>query len=401
MFEQLFLQPRALARYHVGPLLEERQRFLAHLADSGLSRRTLRTIAAALLRVAGTLDLVHRPDEYISRDEITRKSTDKWYKFISVATRWLRFLGRLKQEPVPANPYADKIEAFVDYMRNERGFSPLTVQARSWALRRLLAQCGTPTGSLREISITRIDDSLVRMVNQDGYSRLTVRNWAHDLRAFLHFAETRGWCRKGLAAGIKSPRTFSQVSLPVGPSWDDVRHLLAMTEGNRPVDIRDRAILFLLAIYGLRRGEVNGLRLSDFDWEGELLSVECSKTRRTRTYPLIRIVGDAVLRYLKEVRPRSAYREVFLTMHHPIHPLRTAVSTLVGTRLRRLGVSLSHYGSHVLRHACATHLLAHGLSLKEIGDHLGHQNPDTTRIYAKVDLVGLRQVADFDLGGLL
>lgn len=70
-------------------------------------------------------------------------------------------------------------------------------------------------------------------------------------------------------------------------------------------------------------------------------------------------------------------------------------------RLHALGIPLPHYGSHILRSACATHLLAEGLSLKEIGDHLGHRHPDTTRIYAKVDLTALRQVADFDLGGLV
>ena len=74
---------------------------------------------------------------------------------------------------------------------------------------------------------------------------------------------------------------------------------------------------------------------------------------------------------------------------------------MVGKRLRSLHVSLPHYGPHALRHACATRLLAAGLSLKEIGDQLGHMDPDSTRIYAKVDLVGLRQVADFDLGGVL
>ena len=70
-------------------------------------------------------------------------------------------------------------------------------------------------------------------------------------------------------------------------------------------------------------------------------------------------------------------------------------------RLDALGIPLPHYGSHILRHACATHLLAEGFSLKQIGDHLGHRHPDSTRIYAKVDLASLRQVADFDIGGLL
>ena len=77
------------------------------------------------------------------------------------------------------------------------------------------------------------------------------------------------------------------------------------------------------------------------------------------------------------------------------------MGAVVDRRLHALGLTLPHYGSHVLRHACATHLLGQGLSLKEIGDHLGHQSSEATRIYAKVDLNGLRAVADFDLEGLL
>lgn len=89
-------------------------------------------------------------------------------------------------------------------------------------------------------------------------------------------------------------------------------------------------------------------------------------------------------------------------MKAPFQPLGSAaLYDLVSDRLRRLGVSLPHYGPHSLRHACATRLLAEGLSMKEIGDHLGHRKADTTRVYAKVDLAGLRQVGDFDLGDLL
>jgi integrase len=115
----------------------------------------------------------------------------------------------------------------------------------------------------------------------------------------------------------------------------------------------------------------------------------------------MRSVGDAILRYLQEVRPRSPRRELFLSLKAPFHPVRLSLWSIVGKRLRSLHLSLPHYGPHALRHACATRLLAAGLSLKEIGDQLGHTAPDSTRIYAKVDLVGLRQVADFDLGGVL
>jgi site-specific recombinase XerD len=402
MLEQLFERPHVLARHRAGPLLKERCGFLAQLADRGLSYTSLRRIAASLLTVTDALRLADRPDEVITREEVERKATDDRRRFISLATRWLQFLGRLEQRPVPpTHPCAAKVKAFIPYMQHEQGWSPETVRRRGGAVQQFLDRLGATDNTFHDITITQIDKTLMEMVLQDSYARRTVQTLAGDLRAFFRYAESRGWCRKGLAAAIQSPRTFTDASLPLGPSWDDVRRLLAMTEGDRPVDIRDRAILMLLAIYGLRAGEVNRLRLDDFDWERERLSVTCSKTRRQRTYPLTRPVGDAVLRYLKEVRPRSAHREVFLTLLAPIRPLRRALWHIVGSRLRALGVSLPHCGPHALRHACASHLLAQGLSLKEIGDHLGHQQPDTTRIYAKVDLTGLRQVADFDLGGLL
>lgn len=74
---------------------------------------------------------------------------------------------------------------------------------------------------------------------------------------------------------------------------------------------------------------------------------------------------------------------------------------MVAHRMKRLGIEAARRGPHALRHACAGHLLARGLSLKEIGDHLGHRSPDSTRIYAKVDLHGLREVAVLDLGELV
>ena len=157
-----------------------------------------------------------------------------------------------------------------------------------------------------------------KLLEPGGYSRTTIQTCATALRAFFRFAEARGWCRKGLAASIRTPRVFSQASLPLGPSWDDVRRLLAMTEGDQPHNIRARPILMLLAIYGLRRGEVCRLRLEDFDWEHEVFRVVSSKTGRVRTYPLMRSVGDAILRYLQEVRPRSSHRELFLSLQRSL-----------------------------------------------------------------------------------
>jgi integrase/recombinase XerD len=158
----------------------------------------------------------------------------------------------------------------------------------------------------------------------------------------------------------------------------------------------------LLAVYGLRSGEVQGLQLEDLDWNRELITILRPKPRRIQQYPLTPTVGDAILRYLREVRLHHPSRHVFLTLRAPYSPLsRSCLWKVVNDRLRPLQLSIRHQGPHSLRHACATHLLSRGLSMKEIGDHLGHWNPDSTRAYAKVDLAGLREVAELDLGGLL
>lgn len=138
------------------------------------------------------------------------------------------------------------------------------------------------------------------------------------------------------------------------------------------------------------------------NWEKETISITRPKQRRVQQYPLVHEVGEAILRYLQQVRPRCVRREIFLTLKAPFRPLSPGgLYNVVSTRLSGLSITSLRRGPHCLRHACAGHLVMEGFSLKQIGDHLGHRNADATRVYAKVDLTGLREVATFDLGGLL
>jgi site-specific recombinase XerD len=377
----------------------------------------LRAVAAYLLAVAKVLRLAERAGELISRSEIESAATH-WcqrqlakrpsptrrtrLKIVGIATRWLAFLGRF-QPPAPVRrPYADHIAQFTDYMLRDRGLSLQTVRQRCWTIDKFLAQLQAAGLRLDQLTVPRMDEFLAQNFRAGRYARKTVLTRVGALRSFFRFAEQRRWCLPNLAVAIMAPRMFPYEGLPLGPSWDDVQRLLAAARGDQPANVRDRALLLLLAVYGLRAGEVVSLRLGDFDWEQELLTVPPGKQQRPRTYPLCHPVGEAVLRYLREVRPRSDRREVFLTLLAPFRPLSTsALGSVVRWRMRALGVVLPRSGSHALRHACATHLLARGLSLKEIGDHLGHQSAEATRAYAKVDLAGLRIVGDFNLEGLL
>jgi integrase/recombinase XerD len=93
---------------------------------------------------------------------------------------------------------------------------------------------------------------------------------------------------------------------------------------------------------------------------------------------------------------------LFLTALPPFRPLSgDGITRVVHQRLAAQGVKLDRLGAHSLRHACAGQLLDAGFTMKQIADHLGHRSMDSTRIYTKIDLHSLRQVAEFELGALL
>ena len=283
----------------------------------------------------------------------------------------------------------------------ERGFSEETIEGCCAAVHNFLAWLYTNDLSLRSVRIGDIDRAIAFKHTQRQYSRVTIRIYAQRLRGFIRFCEDQGWCTPGMAAGLVPPRLYPDETVPKGLARNDVERLLATTEGDRPIDKRDRAILMLLIAYGLRAGEVRALKLDDLDWERETIHVHRPKVGRNDLYPLSRGVGQAILRYILEVRPSCPHRTLFLTILAPIKPLhRNALAAVVRRRLERLGIVVGRRGPHTLRHAAAQHLLNHGLSMKVIGDFLGHRDPSSTAIYAKVDLDTLREVAEFDLGDL-
>ncbi|MFZ0733492.1 MAG: site-specific integrase, partial [Candidatus Sulfotelmatobacter sp.] len=234
-----------------------------------------------------------------------------------------------------------------------------------------------------------------------GWKKSTIKIYAQSLRAFFRYASQHHWCMPGLAETIESPRIYSMVGLPQGPSWEQVQRLIASLNTERPSHIRDRAIILLLAVYGLRIGEVCALTLDDLDWANDKIRIRRQKNKRIQEFPLTTEVGNAILKYLRTVRPQCSFRFVFLSIRKPHRPMiARGASCSIAFHTRALGCQLPHYGPHSLRHACATHLLDEGFSLKEIGDHLGHRSPRSAHIYAKVDRRKLEQVAGPKLSSL-
>lgn len=416
MFQELF-KYRAVAERHLrAPLAAERERYLQHLQQEGRATETLFRIARELLCVATILEI---PFAGVAASNIAaagerwageqqrrgRAKTDKWSRllFTSVATNWCRFLGVLIEEfPVrEADAFADELNNFADWLQSERGLSESTIAHYTWYIRDLLRWGKTRGWELRNISPTHIDEYLAER-SLTGWSRVSTADAASALRVFFRHAFREGWCRTSIAETIQGPRIYRQEGLPSGPAWHDVIRLIESLNTDQPRDIRDRAMILLCAMYGLRSAEVRQLQLDDIDWENGKISVWRPKQQRRHEYPLSPTVGQSIIKYLSEGRPKCPQREVFLSLRAPSRPISGgAIYRAVKNRFAALGIASKRRGPHSLRHACATHLVEEGLSFKEIGDHLGHRSSSATQIYAKVDLHSLRQVAALNTRGVI
>jgi len=363
------------------------------LDPSGDHPITGQKIAAAARRWA-------RQQQSRGRSRHWRTST-KW--FVQLATAWLRFLGRLAIRLPTRSRFAAQNEEWTAFLRQGEGLRDATVANYGWWIRRFLAWLEASSTPLSRVRIAQVD-AFLQELSRRGLSRCSLATAAKSLRRFFRFARQRGWCRQDLAPAILGPRLFRHEDVPTGPAWADVRRLMCATNGAKPSvgEVRARAMLWLCAIYGLRSGEVRSLRLDDIDWCRRVFRIRRGKSTRIQEYPLTRAASQALGRYLREARPTSQRPEFFLSLLPPFRPLSAgALYHLTQTLFRRWNIRCPKRGPHALRHACATHLLSEGLSLQEIGEHLGHRHVGSTRLYAKVDAPGLRTVADWDLGGVI
>lgn len=415
MFETLFTCPGALRRHREGPLAAERAAYLSDLAVQGMARGTVLRRSSYCLCVAVELER-WPPDRCFGEDEVKalaeewaaqrpasgRASSPRWPEahFRFAAADFLESIGRLR--PAPATEpgrYDAELDDFIAAQQEGRWLSEATCRSARWQVGRFLDHLEQRGVALGDVAADDIDAFFEHMAQR--WSRSSLRTSAKMLRTWFGHCERRGWARAGLADAILSPRVYRHEGLPLGPTWDVVGRMLDDTDADDPGSLRDHAIILLLSVYGVRSGTVRGLRLDDVDWAHDRIRFVRSKSKREETAPLEPRVGNAIARYLRDGRPESDSRVVFLTLRAPHRPLSAGgLYNVVKSRLAKQGPPQKGCGPHGLRHACARYLVESGRSFKEVGDHLGHRSPDATRIYAKVNLTSLRKVAFDELGGL-
>jgi integrase/recombinase XerD len=404
MGQQRYSGSVVACRLQDAPFVDERNRYLRHCAAHGARPSGLKVKRYELRWIARRLG----PDAHfgVGMTELMQIALERQHlrgaataarRVIDIGRPWLRFLGWW-MEPAVLFLYRENLDRYVTWMRDERGFTPATVEQWSRTTKRFLLWCAGAGRQLVNLTAGDIDN-YVATQGTGRWARVSTANVISALRAFLRYAAQEGWCSSRLAESISQPRLYQQESLPYAPDWSAVQQMLADVDTDKPRDIRDRAILLLLALYGMRSGEVAALQLDQIDWAGRTIRLVRLKRRQPQIYPLLPAVAEALARYIDTVRPTSSCQDVFLCMQAPLRPLKAgSIFDVANRRFVSLGIEAAHRGGHALRHACAVRLLAEGLTLKEIGDHLGHRSTSATSIYAKVNMAALREVGAFDLG---
>lgn len=214
------------------------------------------------------------------------------------------------------------------------------------------------------------------------------------IRSLLRFLIFEGLIARGLENAVPRWRRYRHASLPVHLSEHEITLTLDACRCDTATGLRDRAILLLLSQLAVRAKEVISLRLEDIDWIEGTVKIRSSKSLRERSLPLTKDIGQALAKYLREGRPKSPSRFVFLQHKSPNQPFGTsgAVSYIVHQSLTRAGIKLPRMGAHVFRHSAATLMICRGASFKEVADILGHKSINTTSIYAKLDMTSLAAV---------
>jgi site-specific recombinase XerD len=284
-------------------------------------------------------------------------------------------------------------QAFEQYLLNERALARATVINYApfirWFLTDRFGHGPVKLSRLRARDITRF---ILRRAPRLHLKRAKLMTTA--LRSFLHYARYRGDLTLDLVAAIPSVANWSMSSIPRAIPAASVRQLLASMTRRTARGRRDYAILLLLARLGVRASEVAFLELDDVDWEAGQVTVRGKRGARA-TLPLPADVGAAIAAYLRHGRPHSPSRRVFLRALAPNDGFAgpSAIACIVRDALERAGINAPTKGAHQFRHALATQMLRRGASLTENGEILRHRSPETTTIYAKVDLDTLRTLA--------
>ena len=309
--------------------------------------------------------------------------------------RYLTVSGIIPPRPKVMLPYQSLLKEHIRWLYEHRHLNARTVEKRVRYVGSLLDWLGandTPPYKLAALTPHRLQDFLLQRGGSPGSAKAV--EVACTLRVFLAFCFGRGYLDRNLSAAIPCFRRYKLSTVPRGIDDETAQRLLDSIDRQKPVGLRDYAIIQLLYTYGVRAEQVSTLRLEDIQWSAGRIRFPPIKCGKTVIDPLTGDAGDSLLAYLRHGRAASLHPEVFLIDRAPWTPItRALVPWIVCSRIRKAGLAVPVPGARAFRHRFATKMLAEGHRLKSIADMLGHRNIASASVYAKVDFPMLEQAA--------
>jgi site-specific recombinase XerD len=409
--QQHFVEPATDRSLHAGPFAEHVDGFVKTLSSTGYKNASIEGKVYVLAQFGQWLErrrfsIRNINDRHVREFIYWRRRRYQSYPAVNkTLVQLLDYLRRISVIPpivlpVKRGKAAIIKEQYATYLREERGLAPGSLVNHLMVVDRfIIDRFGKGPVRFNQLKADHVTRFVIQNAHKKSPSHAKII--VSSLRSFLRFLFLRAETTTDLSPSVLRVANWRLAKLPKFITDEDVHRLLRACDQQSATGRRDYAILLVLARLGLRAGEVVRMTIDDLDWEAGELIVH-SKGGRQDRLPIPNDVGRALVEYLRRDRPCCSSRRMFICTMAPNRGFAGpgAISAIVRYAIARAGLKTPTKGAHMLRHSLATGLLCRGASLEEIGNLLRHRNPNTTVLYAKVDLGSLREAAQPWPGGV-
>ena len=408
--ELVFVCQRTLGKLRSGPLGKLQDGYCVWLMECGFSRSTIRKHLSNVYHLNGYLDAKKATGpQTLSADDVngflrkyslqvrSREPSKNYLRRIQWSiNRFIQYLRQLELFDSSTEPaiFQPLLDSYLTWMNDYQHAASGTLDIRAYSLGQFLQWLGpqATAAGMSELTPDTVERFFLSYAQKMG--RSARHSMQSALRTFFRFCLHQDLVQRPLDCAVPTLRTYKLATVPIGLTDEQARKVLDCINRGNNAGRRDYSICQMLYTYGVRGGQIRALQLQDIDWTTDRISFKALKHGKDSLLPLTNEVGQSLLDYLQNARPRSVYQEVSLTTRAPYHPLpnSSTLSEIVSRHIRTADIKNHSKGAHVFRHSFATRMLQKGHSLKEIADVLGHRHLGTTFIYTQVDFNALKQV---------
>ena len=288
--------------------------------------------------------------------------------------------------------YADVLEEYLNLCIKNNG-APGTIDVKRTKLKQFLCYLDGRQILLPDITASDVSHYMTTLCQ---YKRATIHIVSSVLKDFFRYLYASGILENNLSYDVPKPKIYVEESIPETWTQEEIQQLLSAVNRRTAIGKRDYAMILLAVMLGMLAGDICSLKFKEIDWHQKVITYTQQKSEKINTLPLLPQIGEAIIDYLKNGRLDSHCDNVFIRHIHPYNEIASssALSEIIKRHMRHAGLMIKKRKvAHSMRHTVASNLLKDGIPLMTISNIMGHDTPQTTIAYTKVDVPALRKCA--------